>query len=121
MEKLEQWKKAGKSFYISITGLQPKSIWKYLHFFRHAIPSRAQAIKAEGNLFVGVKTINGIQHTLTVWETRDHMRNYIYNGAHRLAIKSFKKIGTGKTFGFEGSEIPTWQEVHEIWKKDGIT
>jgi hypothetical protein len=121
MSALEKWQESGKPFYVSITGLQPKSIWKFVIFMRHAVPSRSQALKAPGNLFVGVKAINGVQHTLTIWESKETMKKYIYSGAHLLAIRAFRKIATGKTIGFESNTIPTWDEVHEIWKTKGIS
>ena len=32
------------SFYVSITGLKPKSFWATFLFLRHAIPSKAQDV-----------------------------------------------------------------------------
>ena len=107
-------------FYVSITGLKPKSFLAYFAFVRHAIPCSNQARQAEGILFFATKTINGIQHTLTVWESKERMKNYLYSGAHLAAIKVFKKIATGKTFGFESKQIPTWDEVHKLWIEKGI-
>lgn len=119
MDKWTQWKASGKPFYISITGLQPRSIWKILPFFRHAIPSRSQALKAPGALFVDVRQVNGVHHTLSAWESREHMKKYIYQGAHLKAIQAFRIIATGKTFGYMGTELPSWDELHERWQKEG--
>jgi hypothetical protein len=106
-------------FYVSITGLIPKSLWTTFRFWRHAIPSRIQANSAAGILFSDVKKINGIQHTLTAWESKEHMKSYIHTGAHLEAIKVFRKIAVGKTFGFETDRLPEWSEVHELWLKNG--
>lgn len=121
MQKLDEWKAMGIPFYISITGLTPRAPWKYLPFFWHAIRSRNQALRARGVLFVDVKMIEGVQHTLTAWESREHMQKFIYQGPHRLAIRAFKKLATGKTLGYVGTELPTWAEVHERWEKDGVS
>jgi hypothetical protein len=120
MGKLEAWQQSGRPFYLSITGLKPKSFLKYLAFGRHAIPSRGQAVNAPGNLYVGTKLVNGIQHTLTAWESKEHMKRYIYSGAHLAAIKVFRSIATGKTFGFEATQLPNWDEVHKMWIEQGI-
>jgi hypothetical protein len=75
-----------------------------------------QADGAPGSLFVAVKRMNGIHHTLSAWENKAAMQSYIYQGPHRLAIKAFRKIATGKTFGYESTSLPSWDEVHEMWK-----
>jgi hypothetical protein len=111
--------KLPEKFYVSITGLKPINIWSTFKFWRYAIPSKIQADTAPGILFSDVKRINKIQHTLTAWESKEHMISYIHSGAHLEALKMFKKIATGKTFGFESDKIPSWDEVHELWLKYG--
>ena len=81
--------------------------------------SKMQADKAPGILHSSVMTINGIQHTLTAWESKAAMQRYIYSGAHLKAIRSFKKIATGKTFGYDSNRLPDWSEVHQLWKDHG--
>jgi hypothetical protein len=44
------------------------------------------------------------------------MINYIKSKSHLKAMQNFQSIGTGSTFGFEGSEIPNWNEALKIWK-----
>ena len=44
------------------------------------------------------------------------MMNYIRSKFHLKAMKNFQSIGTGSTFGFEGNEIPNWNEALKIWK-----
>lgn len=105
--------------YVSITGLKLKRPWHVLRFYRHAGPSLRQARRAEGNLSTDVKIIDGVHHTLTVWEDEAAMRAFLYAGAHRRAIKAFRSIATGKTFGFETDCVPTWDEVHALWRERG--
>ena len=106
-------------FYLSITGLKPKGLFSFLLFWRYAIPSKIQADSAPGILYSKVKNINGIQHTLTAWQSQAHMKNFISKGAHLKAMKIFRKIATGKTLGFETDKIPSWEEVHQLWKDRG--
>lgn len=106
-------------FYVSITGLKPKGLWSAVLFWRFAIPSKMQADAAPGILFSEVKTINKIQHTLTAWESKEQMRAYIHSGIHLKAMKAFRKIAEGKTFGYESDRIPSWDEVHDLWLKNG--
>jgi len=42
--------------------------------------------------------------------------SYIRSKFHLKAMKNFQSIGTGSTFGFEGNEIPNWNEALKIWK-----
>lgn len=106
-------------FYVSITGLSPKNFLSTFLFWRYAIPSKIQADTAPGILFSDVKRINKIQHTLTAWESKDHMKDYLHSGAHLKAIKVFRKIAVGKTFGYESDKIPSWDEVHDLWLLHG--
>lgn len=78
-----------------------------------------QADAAPGILFSEVRTISGVQHTLTAWESKNHMKSYVHSGAHLKALKSFRRIATGKTFGFESDRIPSWDEVHDLWNQNG--
>jgi hypothetical protein len=118
-DSMKAWTNEGREFYVSITGLKPKGILGFIQFLRHAVPSKIQAESAPGILFVGVKKINGIQHTLTAWESEAHMKKYIYSGPHKLAIKVFRKIASGKTFGFVSKTLPSWDEVHKLWTEKG--
>ena len=43
----------------------------------------------------------------------------IHSGSHLKALKAFKKIAVGKTFGFESDRIPGWDEVHDLWLQNG--
>lgn len=108
-----------KPVYVSITGLRVKA-WRYVpRFAWHAFRTMRQARRASGNLRAEVKTIDGVQHTLTVWESEADMRRFLYRGAHRVAIAAFPAIASGKTFGFETDRVPDWDEVHALWHKRG--
>ena len=109
-----------KIIYVSITGLRLKKPWHILPFYLHAIPAFMQAQKAEGNIFSETKKINGIHHTLTAWTDRKAMMAFLYSGSHGKTLKSFPAIATGKTFGYETTDIPTWDEVHELWLSNGV-
>jgi hypothetical protein len=119
MSKLDEFRALGRPIYVSITGLKPRSFLKVFLFWRHAIPSKMQADRAPGVLYVGVRNINGIQHTLTAWESKEHMRAYVSSGAHLRALRLFRKMATGATFGYEATALPSWDEVHELWKTRG--
>ena len=110
---------ANRRVYVSITGLELKSIWHAFQFWRHAIPSMIQVRKAAGCLRSEVRSIDGIKHTLTVWESEADMRRFLYSGAHRRAIRAFPSFATGKTCGFWTERVPGWDEVPEIWRKKG--
>lgn len=108
-----------KEIYVSITGLQLKSIVYLPVFLLYAGTSFQQAAKAPGNLNVDAKMIDGVRHTLSVWESQHAMQDFIYSGAHARAIAWFPKIATGKTFGFWAQKAPDWDEVHALWLEHG--
>ncbi len=105
--------------YVSITGLKPKGLIGFFRFWTLAIPAFQQAQNAKGNLHSSVKKINGHQCTLTAWESRDAMLEFIRQGPHLKAMKAFDKIATGKTFGYEAEALPNWNEAFTILQEKG--
>ncbi|AGI67209.1 hypothetical protein OAN307_c15360 [Octadecabacter antarcticus 307] len=105
--------------YVSITGLRLKKVWHAPVFWRHATASMSQAKAAEGCLSADARTIDGVDHTLSVWTSRDAMRAYLTKGAHLNAMKTFKRIATGKVYGFETATVPDWPQVHRLWLDEG--
>ena len=105
--------------YVSITGLELRGFWHIPTFWRHAIASMAQAKAADGCISAEARTIKGVHHTRTVWKSRAHMHAYLNAGAHARAMKVFKRIATGKTFGYETDSVPDWNEVRRLWAEKG--
>ncbi len=105
--------------YISITGLKPKGILSFFKFWRLAIPSFEQARKAKGIQFCQVKRIKGFQCTLTAWESRDDMLNFMRGGTHLKAMQAFHTIATGRTYGYESETVPTWSEAFKLLQEKG--
>ncbi|NQY01359.1 MAG: DUF3291 domain-containing protein, partial [Flavobacteriaceae bacterium] len=85
----------------------------------HAIPSKIQAEKAPGNLYVEVKKVDGFQHTLTAWESKKHLRDFVYSSPHNKAFKAFTSIAHGKTCHFKTKKFPSWDYALEYWKAHG--
>lgn len=108
-----------ETYYISITGLRLKGPWHALKFWWHAMPSFAQAQKAEGNILTEARKIDGVHHTLTVWTSETAMKRFLYRGSHRKAIKTFPNIATGSTCGDLSSQIPSWDEAAAYWTAHG--
>ena len=113
--------KSGSQVYVSITGLRVRHWWQEFRFWRHAVASMRQARRCEGNLVAEARTINGIRHTLTVWETEAAMRRFLYRGAHQQAIRAFPGLATGKTFGYLTDTPPDWDQVHQMWQDRGVS
>jgi hypothetical protein len=105
--------------YVSVTGLRPKSFAGTLRFWLLAVPSFRQAQTAQGNMFCAVKKINGHQCTLTAWESREQMLNFMRSGVHLKAMKAFGSIATGKTYGYETDTIPGWDEAFALLQEKG--
>jgi hypothetical protein len=103
--------------YVSITGLKVKNFFASFTFWRHAIPSKVQAEKSTGLMFLDVKRKGSYHFTLSVWENRAAMIAYRNSGAHLAAMKAFRNIATGKIYGYEARSIPTWDEAIELWNE----
>lgn len=105
--------------YISLTQLKPKGIISFFKFWVLAAPAFGQAQKSKGNLSVDAKRIKGYQCTITSWESREAMLDFLHSGAHQKAIQAFHKIATGRTYGFESDQLPTWSEAMVLLKEKG--
>lgn len=106
-------------YYISITGLRLKSALHGPRFWYHAVRSLRQAQMAPGNILAEARTIDGVHHTRSVWDTRTSMITYLRSGAHLRAMAVFPQIATGKVTGLALPYIPDWAEVRAIWERDG--
>lgn len=105
--------------YVSITGLKVLRVWHTPIFWRLAVASMAQARMDPGCLSAEARTMNGIHHTRSLWRDQQSMRDYLRAGAHLRAMKQFKRIGTGKTLGYEADELPDWDDLHALWHAQG--
>ena len=107
--------------YVSITGLQLHSMWKTPKFWMYAIPSMIQARSSPGNVYADARQIDGIHHTLSVWEDQRSMLNFLRSGDHVKAMKIFDDIATGKVYGYETNDdaVPTWEEVRKLYDNMG--
>ena len=76
------------------------------------------AQKAEGNIFCETKPSNGYQHTLTAWKNRELMVKYLNGAEHSKAMRNFRAIATGSTYGYESDQIPNWDEALDLWNKN---
>jgi hypothetical protein len=96
--------------YVSITGLELKSLVHAPAFWWHAIRSMGQARSAPGLISAEAGLINGIHHTLTVRESEAAMRACLTTGAHLAAMKALHGIAMGRTIGFLTEASPDWDE-----------
>lgn len=101
--------------YVSITGLKLNNKLHFLRFMRHAIPSFKQAQSAPGNLLCETKTLEGVHHTLTIWESKKAMQAYVASGAHLTAMKAFQSMATGSVYSYESETQPSWEEALALW------
>ena len=108
-----------KTVYVSITGLRLHAFYNFPQFAYHAVPSMTQAKSAPGNISAEGSVVDGVHHTLSVWEDRKSMLQYMRSGAHIQAMKVFDDIATGKVYGYETDVVPTWDEAIDLWNTKG--
>ena len=82
------------------------------------MPSFTAARKANGNLFCEAKKINRYHHTLTAWENKSKMIDYLKGKQHALAMKNFRYIGTCSVHGYEDKIIPNWDDAIKKLKEN---
>ena len=88
-------------------------------FWWHAIRALRQAYAASGLISAQTLKISRVHHTLNLLESEVAMCAFMVNGAHLRAMKVFRRIATGCTFGFECETLPKWAEVPELWASKG--
>jgi hypothetical protein len=105
--------------YVSITGLTLRNPWHLPRFWWHAIRSMAQARAASGCLMAEARTVGAVHHTLSVWQDRVALRSFMTSGAHLAAMRDFRRIATGRTFGYDADRAPDWPEALDLWRCHG--
>jgi len=108
-----------KLLYVSITGLRLKRFWHAPKFWRYAFAAMRQAQADPNCLSADARSISGVHHTRSVWRSREDMLTYLKSGEHLAAMKVFRGIATGKTYGFESHDVPDWTQVHALWNTHG--
>lgn len=88
-------------------------------FLWHALRCITQARNAPGCLGASARTIDGVHHTMTVWESPAAMRAFVASGPHLKAMNVFPRIATGKVVSFHTDAPPSWDDAHAIWDRDG--
>ena len=109
-------------YYVSITGLQVKSVWHFPRFGYYASQAMQQAQGASGNISANGNYMNGVHHTLSVWKDRQSMSRFMASGAHAKAMQISDEVsnpGSTKVYGYETDVIPTWQEAIALWDEHG--
>ncbi|OYY91796.1 MAG: hypothetical protein B7Y45_02195 [Sphingomonas sp. 28-66-16] len=105
--------------YVSITGLTLKGPFAAPRFWWHALRSMAQAQAAPGNILATARSVDGVQHTLSIWQNRAAMRRFMISGAHARAMRAFPAIASGSTYGFDAEAAPGWDEALAAWRAHG--
>ncbi|MGB1964710.1 MAG: hypothetical protein ACPHW3_08455 [Candidatus Puniceispirillales bacterium] len=104
--------------YIAVTGLKPRGIIGAIRFWLLAIPSFNQAKSSNGILFCEAKSVNGYKHTLTAWNSKESMNDFVFSKTHVKAIKAYPKIAKGFTVTYESDAVPSWEDALAKWERD---
>jgi hypothetical protein len=102
--------------HVSVTGFRLRHPLLGPVFWYLAVRSMAQARAAKGNLRATARTVDGVHHTLTAWTDRAAMRAYLVSGPHRTALRAFPWLGSGRTCGFDATEVPDWPTALQVWR-----
>ena len=97
--------------YVSVTGLKLEGVIGWVRFGLLTRSASRCAQNAEGVLLCDFNSRNGWQHTLTVWETKNHMMTYRVSPPHLRAMNRISQVGIGKVFGYEADSIPSWDDA----------
>ena len=108
-------------YYVSVTGLLTKGWFCIPKFLYRSSNAYNDALKAEGNVYSSMFTKkNGVQHTITVWESKEAMQMFMRGDAHSKAMGSLKEVSKYvKVHGYWTNEIPTVEQAIMEWFKYG--
>merc|ERR1711862_933289 len=113
---------ADKKYYVSVTGLKLSSFLHLPRFWYYNMPTMRQAKNAEGNVSVDGIFVDGLLHTLSVWEDKRAMTKFFRSGAHARAMKITGSVAEStKIYGYETDRVPSWEEALKIWNEKGRT
>jgi hypothetical protein len=103
--------------HVSVTGFRPNGLLSLPAFWWRTLTALNQARKADGIVSVEAKVVDGNYHTMTVWVDKASMNRFVTSGAHRSAMKNFRMLGSGKTYGFACDQSPDWQFAYNLWRQ----
>ncbi len=103
--------------YVSITGLRLKAPWHAPRFWWHAVRSMVEARQADGNLSAETRSIGDVHHTVSVWRDATDMKRYLTSPRHLKAMKAFRALATGKTYGYWTQTPPDWTKRGKSGRK----
>ena len=107
-------------YYVSVTGLLTKGWLCVPKFLYRSSNAYNDALKAEGNVYSSIFAMNGVQHTLTVWENKEAMQKFMRGDAHSKAMRSLKEVSRYvKVHGYWTNQIPSADEAIMEWKSNG--
>jgi hypothetical protein len=101
--------------YVSMTGFRPAGLLRLPAFLWRTWRSLSQARRASGNLGVKARVVGGTYHTMTIWTNEASMRRFVQTGAHLSAMRNFRLLGSGKTFGYRCDVAPDWNALYRLW------
>lgn len=88
-------------YYVSVTGLGVKSLFHLPKFFYHSRRAFNDAQEAPGNISSRLTKYKSVYMTITVWESKEAMRNFFRGKAHVAAMKVNKEVSNyGKITGY---------------------
>ena len=107
-------------YYISLTCIH---VYKeYMpRFIELTMPAMGQAKTAPGNVVAtGMSTPEGLHCTCSAWNSKEDMLQFLRSGAHALAMRESRKIGSHViTYGYESDAIPDWDAALPLLKEKG--
>ena len=105
---------------ISVTSIKLRKLWYFFRLSLHGIKVVRQTKNQKG--FIQMKNTGfGYYHyTLSIWETKEDVKNFSKSGAHLEAMKESKAIATEiGIYTYDTDKIPNWNEAKELVKEKG--
>lgn len=106
--------------YVSLTLIHVKSLLVFPRFAKHAYRSNKAAMRTIGCLGVQTKALSFLNHsTMSLWDDRKSMLQFLRGPVHLDAIKVFDEIGTGRVYGYEADQLPNWERAETLLREEG--
>ncbi|KAL9185204.1 hypothetical protein ACHAXT_002981 [Thalassiosira profunda] len=109
------------NYYISVTGLLTKNWLSTPKFLYLSARAHDAALKSEGNIHSSTFRNSGIYMTITVWESKELMREFFRGAAHATAMKSMKDVSRyAKVHGYFADTVPvSVEDAIAEWRTNG--
>jgi hypothetical protein len=105
---------------ITVTSIRLRKVWGYFRLSHFGLKITRQLKAQPGFLKLKNTGFGYLHYTLSTWESAEAMKDFVRSGAHLLAMKSSRALGTEiRTYTFVAEFMPSWKEARQLLSAHG--